>query len=271
MPKDSDRLVSARAIAVDTTFILIATGEYYDYARTLISDIEKFFVAEPVQILIFTDVTTDLKSSPIHLVHHVQINSEPWPEVTLFRFNKIIQFSDKILGKYVVWTDADMRIRRHFDPKNLLSNDLIKLSRHPGFSLNPTHLIKSTIRRPSQVLSLLKRWTIIKSHRTSKEGWETNPYSAGYVPYSERKIYVQGGFWIARKESALRMCETIERRILNDLELGYIPTYHDETFLNWYMATYKPNLLPRDFVGVEGYCWQALEKSHVFCVDKKAL
>lgn len=247
---------------------MIATGDYYRYALDLVKDIENHFNENRVQILIFTDIKVDLYFSKTHQLDHILINPEPWPEITLFRFDKVLQFKEIIQGQYLVWTDADMRLLRKFDPRKVLNNSPIKLSRHPGFSVNYAHVLKIIFRKPRLILTLIDRLLIISRHKQSAEGWEVKEESAAFVPLSKREIYVQGGFWIAKKKQALEMCESIQRQILRDLEIGHVPVYHDETYLNWYMSLYYPKVLPKDFVGVEGYLWQSVEKSYLICVDK---
>lgn len=246
--------------------MIVATNHYYELARDLLVDIETKWSLENSEVFIFTNQKFNLINSNRIEIRHIAIGDEPWPDITLFRFQKLINFAHLIRGNYVIWSDADMRLVRSFEPKKLLKHYEIALSRHPGFSFGWHQLCRR--RNIVELAKMFHRLKVIWMHRFNPQGWELSKLSAAYVPLRKRKTYVQGGFWIAKKEAAIKMSNSINEQIEQDLYKDYIPFYHDETYLNWYFAFHNCGLLPRDFVIVENYYWQNVKSGYVVCVDK---
>lgn len=249
------------------SIVVIATGKYYEYLIDLVKDLDSFGYGSELEVVIFTDRSENLISNENFDITHIEIPEEPWPDITLFRFSKILDHESLIRGKTVVWTDADMRIRRKFNPTEIVKGKNVYLSRHPGFSLNAKTLFGAKD-KVVFIYKVISRIEIIIKHKKSTEGWETGKNYHCYVPLWRRRAYVQGGFWMAEKSVALEMCRRIIKQIGLDLAIDYIPTYHDETYLNWYKANFKTKLLPKDFVYVEDYYWQNQQLGFVECVDK---
>jgi FkbM family methyltransferase len=254
------------SIKPSTSFLILATGEYFSYALDLILSMEKVGFEDEIEVLILTDATEGFYKSTKFSIKYLFVDPEPWPEITLLRFRKLVQFSHWIEGDYLVWVDADMKCIRKFDVEELLNDEEIRLSRHPGFSINWRESLRVISR--GGLKSILNRITTILKQRTNTSGWECRIEMGAYVPWSRRKTYVQGGFWIGETLEAISMANEINLRILSDVMVGQMPAYHDETYLNWYFANSGCALLPKDFVGVEGYSWQDINASHLLCVDK---
>lgn len=249
-----------------TTFFFLATSIYYDFFKDAILDLEKAGFANEIEVVVLTDRNTNFVHSPQFKIWHIFVEDEPWPDITLLRFSKLIKFNHWIRGEYVVWSDADMKFKKKFDAESVLDRNEICLSRHPGFSISLTKISKN--RNINFLGMVFKRIQINLKHKFSLQGWECNLNSKAYVPWYQRRVYVQGGFWIAKRDSAVKMANTIQNLIKWDLLQNHIPVYHDESYLNFYFAKHKTGLLPRDFVGVSTYWWQESNKFHVECVEK---
>jgi hypothetical protein len=254
---------------MNLTFFIVATGNYYEYFRDLLADIEVNMTGHSVQILVLTDKQQEYLVSRNMILTHVEITPEPWPEITLLRFAKLTAYSTLITGDYLIFIDADMRMVKQFNPEDLVKKHEIYLSRHPGFVFNWRSFLKVKSKR--EVLILLNRLRTILNHKLSVSGWETQRASSAYVSIFRRRNYVQGGFWIATRKAAIDMANLINQRIKYDVVNGYVSVYHDETYLNWFSAYHKTGFLPKDFVTSEGYIWQNRENSFVICVDKSKL
>lgn len=250
----------------DCTFVVVATNSYYNYFIELVHSIEEQLSDQNIQILVFTNKESDFLRSKSLTIRHIFIRSLPWPDITLFRFHLLSKYWDWIEGKIIIWSDADMIVLKPINADILLRKQKLLLSRHPGFSANKVNIIKKLMKL--EFKNVLERLSIIHHQRLSRDGWETDRASAAFVPLRSRKIYVQGGFWIGYKNSVRDMVDKISARIAQDLLSGHIPTYHDETYLNWYHSSERVGVLPRDFV-IEGtYWWQNNARATILCVDK---
>ena len=95
---------------VDISVILIATGKYFNYARLLIPQIIKFLdQSKRIQILLFTDnQSVYTVESPRVTITQILIPTETWPDITLYRYHKILGVENLIRGKVLIWCDVDM-------------------------------------------------------------------------------------------------------------------------------------------------------------------
>ena len=67
---------------------------------------------------------------------------------------------------------------------------------------------------------------------------------------SKRTAYAHGAFWGGPKEEIFTMCEVLAKLTDQDLMGNYIPTWHDESYLNFYNCKNKLSFIgPKDFSG----------------------
>jgi len=190
--------------------VTIATGQYYDL---FFNDFEASVVAQwsphcDIKIYCFTDhpgsgnATTEVVS-----VRHMG-----WPFDTLLRYHLMASILDRLMAHdYILYLDADMIIKHSLDPQ-IFAHDLVAVQ-HPGFRTNP-----------------------------EAASFEIDVVASSFVPKEKRKHYVQGCFWGGKPFALKELLLTLTQKIDTDLGRGQVPIWHDESYLNWFLAD-KPFLL----------------------------
>jgi hypothetical protein len=255
----------------DLTIVLIATGKYFRYAKLLVAQInENINLGSEIQILLLTDSKEVLLAPDKRLLITQKIvTQQPWPEITLFRYEIILEFKEFILGKNMIWIDADMGIVRKIDTNLLFLKNGVFLSKHPGYTFNGKKLVKLARLNFIRFVHVLFSKKIL--HPFSTLGWETSKESKAFVPLLKRRCYRMGGFWGGDRLQVLKMCEILATNVREDYEQGLVAIWNDESHLNWFAANHFTQKIPNGFVSVENY--ELLEPSiaHIFCLDKSEL
>jgi hypothetical protein len=204
--------------------ITIATGKYFEeFIPTLKSSIDQYFNFPGYQIhfYCFTDskqVTADITNIPIK---HFS-----WPFSTLLRYRWIEQNLPMFDSHdFVLYMDADMRVVST-PPVATFASGLIAV-RHPGY---------------------------LHSHGA----FEIDRQDSCYVPPQLRKNYYQGCFWGGHNAQFSQLIRALSKMVGDDLGLGLIPIWHDESYLNKYLSNHACEALPPT------YAWpEALQYSQV--------
>ena len=255
----------------DLTIFLIATGKYFRYAKLLITQINEYVnPGSNIQILLLTDSRDALQTPDARLqITQKLIAQQPWPEITLFRYETILKFKEFIMGKNVFWIDADMSIVKEIDTNLLFSKGGVFLAKHPGFTFNGRKIGELARLNFIRFLRVLLHKKILQL--LSDLGWETSKKSKAFVPLFKRRCYRMGGFWGGDRVQVLEMCEVLAHNVREDYKRSLVAVWNDESHLNWFAANYFTQLIPNGFVGVEDY--ELLEPSiaHIFCLDKSEL
>lgn len=198
--------------------ITIATGKYYDeFIPTLKDSIDQYFDASQlsVQFYCFTDapnVRPDITGLPIA---HLA-----WPFSTLMRFYWIKQHLDQLLKHdFLLYMDADMKVVQAI-PSEIFTHDLIAVQ-HPGYL-------------------------------DASPAFEIDRQDSIYLAPQLRKTYYQGCFWGGRSKSFGELIQHLSTQVDQDLKRAAIPIWHDESYLNFYMATSSCYPLPSTYAWPQG-------------------
>ena len=234
------------------SFVIIAIGaKYVDMAVKLCSSIDEYF-ADSFELVVFTDDLAKFSFPTFKTnIKLVETESLKWPEATLFRFHLISTNKDQLLGKYILYIDADTILKKRMTVADLFSLDLeMSFVQHPG-----------TFRRG------LLRYAY---KRLVKPSWETNRTSMSYVPWFRRRHYVYGGIWGGRREQVLSMCSLLRESIDADLAIDFYPKSYDESYLNcWVSMNKKWNLLSPRFAYAEEFPWlRSISDPFIVVVNK---
>ena len=257
---------------ISTTVFTIATGKYWGYFLRLLPEIDLHMDPnENIEIIVLTDskFTVPLHSERI-TIKKIPIVNEEWPEITLFRYAKIITNKNQISGKYFVWIDVDTSIVKDIHMSKLhLGKKGIKFSRHPGFSASYRFLLSNKLwrYRPEgrAYLRGLQRLFF------EDAGWERNPKSTAFIPWYQRRSYVYGAFWLGRTPNILEMCRKLTANIEIDYRKNLIATWHDESHLNQYRSSTNGGLLSKNFVANQDWAWNNSSKATILALDKAKL
>ena len=198
--------------------ITIATGKYYDeFIPTLKDSIDQYFDASQlsVQFYCFTDapnVRPDITG--------LSITHLAWPFSTLMRFYWIKRHLDQLLKHdFLLYMDADMKVVQAI-PSEIFSHDLIAVQ-HPGYL-------------------------------DASPAFEIDRQDSIYLAPQLRKTYYQGCFWGGRSKSFGELIQHLSTQVDQDLKRAAIPIWHDESYLNFYMATRSCHPLPSTYAWPQG-------------------
>ena len=194
--------------------LVIATNKYIQFTHPLWESVKKHFLpGHQVDMFIFTNMDNIPEGThKIHQDHH------PFPYPTLMRYHIFTKnkenYSDYDAHYYC---DADMLFVNTVGDEIL--GDLVA-TQHPGFY----------------------------SFGRKSFSYETRPQSTAYVAPTEGQFYFAGGFNGGRRY--LEMASIITRMIDKDAEKGIVAVWHDESYLNRFLATNPPTLILNP-----GYCF----------------
>lgn len=189
--------------------ISINIGDYVVFWEKFYESAEKNFIPEwQKDYFVFTDKedVLDLKKDNIILIHQEDMG---WPYNTMKRFALFRKIIDQLSEyDYVFFANANtefvQKISTGFiDPqKNIITVE------HPGYHYSSI----------------------------DKKPFENRKESRAFVDNTKRKVYVQGAFYGGRASSFIKMIIELDNGTEEDLNNGIIAIWHDESFLNAYIA-----------------------------------
>ena len=198
--------------------ITIATGRYYDEFIPSLRKSVGTYLNDPnldVHFYCFTDFEQQTPG-----VHHFPIKHLAWPFSTLMRFHWI---KDQLpsLGQhnFLLYMDADMKLVSPL-PTNIFDHSLVAV-RHPGYV-------------------------------DCAAPFELDRTDSAYVAPPLRKHYFQGCFWGGKIVQFKALIERLAIQVNQDLAKASIPIWHDESYLNQYLATKNCYALPPQFAWPQG-------------------
>ena len=191
--------------------ITLATNKYKTFLHPFWTSTKKhFFPDVQKDFYFFTDEKLEWFDES---VKWFPIDHEPWPYITLKRFEFIARCV-KELSKYdyIFYMDSDMEFVNtviDFD----ITNKKYYAVCHPSVVRN------------------LNFWPV-----------ETNPDSTAYIPERHRCVYVQGCVWGAVGSSIEYMVNTLKTNVDTDLKNNIIATWHDESHLNKFVVDHRADV-----------------------------
>lgn len=198
--------------------ITIATGRYYDeFIPTLKKSVDSYLQHPELEVQFYCFTDSDQQTPGIH---HFPIKHLAWPFSTLMRF-QWIQEQMRVLERndFLLYMDADMKLVSPI-PVDIFNHPMIAVQ-HPGF--------------------------IGKS-----APFELDRTESAYVPPPLRQHYFQGCFWGGQKAQFKNLISQLSKQVSQDLAKASIPIWHDESYLNHYLATRNCYPLPPQFAWPQG-------------------
>lgn len=213
--------------------IVIATGKYFEeFIPNLKASLDQYFNFSDyqVQLYCFTDTSAQIAG-----VKNIPIQHFAWPFSTLLRYRWIAQNLEQFeQHDFLLYMDADMRVVAT-PPTAIFDHALIAV-RHPGYVQGPG-------------------------------AFEIDRADSCYVPPPLRKHYYQGCFWGGQSVAFSQMIRSLAHKVDEDLSLGNIPIWHDESYLNKYLSIQVCEALPPTFAWPEGQT--PVEPPYVLHLEKK--
>lgn len=189
--------------------LVIATNKYIRFASQLWISAKKYFLpGHQVTMFVFTDSNTVPDGTIRVFQKHL-----PWPGATLKRYHVFTDNRSILQGMdYLYYSDADMRFEGYVGDEIL--GELVA-TQHPGF-----------YGKPYEIFS---------------QSFENRPESSAYMPPGAGREYYAGGFNGGSRY--LEMASVIRNWIDEDESKGIIAKWHDESYMNRYLAEYPPTVV----------------------------
>lgn len=192
---------------------IIATAKYIKFLPKLIYSIQLYWMNDlTTDLHIFTNRVKDCDLL-LHqtdydkgTIHYHEVEHQPWPYATLYRFHFFKKYMRVIDGHYIFYIDADTLITSPIT-KDILSPRTVV--QHCGFV-------------------------------NGGGSFETRKESRAYTPMSLRNCYYGGGFFGMDRVNFQQFVNIAVNMIDDDLGNGIMPIWHDESVLNAYMASAEP-------------------------------
>ncbi len=204
--------------------MLIATNKYTDFVKPLLKSVDKWFLTDhKVDVYLFTNLVDEKRVidlleeyRPINRVSLAvrEIEHQPWPMMTLLRYNMFKSIEQELEGNYdyIFYSDVDMLFIDKVGDEILGTG--LTATVHPGFYNKPR-----------------EQFT-----------YETNPLSYAYIQPDQGRFYFAGGFQGGTTESFLTVIRECSSGVTADLSNKIIAVWQDESHWNRYLSDYKGKL-----------------------------
>lgn len=221
-----------------TALLTIATNNYKVLLSDLIKSIDDNILSKS-DIFIFSD--ENLFYSEKHTIIFNKIEHEPWPFITLRRFEFFSSILER-LEEYdsIIYIDCDMIISKQIE--SFPNTDFFAVS-HPANSQNSNF------------------WPT-----------EKNPKSTAYLPLKKNIPYVQGCLWGGSRDSIIKLITELNQNIMADLNNDIIASWHDESHLNKFLSNVeedKITILHSGYAYPE--CWTLNNEKIIIHKDKNMI
>ena len=197
-------------------FIFIGTNKYIEFFQSYHSSVMGNFIPEvSKEIIAFTDEPAHPEFDKEN-VTSFYIEHEPWPYITLKRFEFMMKAEDH-LKKFsdIIFMDADMEVVAPIPAEFLELYQYYFGVQHPGqFMYGPVC------------------------------EFETNPESTACVTkHVNETRFRQGCFWGGKNPHILDMIRSLRDNVNTDLEKDIIAAWHDESHVNRFFSDNEEKVL----------------------------
>lgn len=197
----------------------IGTGKYLNFLPKYYENIEKYFLPKSEKkFLVFTD--GELDDVPENVTIYSQEHLD-WPYITLKRF-EIIQKAKSEIEQcdWFIFLDADTLVVNDVLEEDFFDNTKLFFGVH-----HPCHFLQ------------------MHPHEKFPGAFEVNTLSKACVSESDDlSVYYQGCLWGGKVPYVLKMIETLNDRVNNDLNHNIIAVWHDESHLNKFFIENKSKI-----------------------------
>lgn len=196
--------------------LYICTGPYALFWKEFYESFEKkFLLGLQKKYYVFTDAD-EIFAEESQYVKRIEIEPQPWPLITLFRFSTFLKIEDELKKcDYLMFSNANMICNDNITPDEFLprKNEVLSVTSHPGY------YGQSIIKFP----------------------YERSKKSTAYIPWNCGKNYVIGAMFCGTSDAFIKMSKTLKHNIEEDLKKNIIAKWHDESQLNRYIIN-KPGV-----------------------------
>lgn len=187
----------------------INIGDYVCFWEEFYKTAEANFLIDcDKEYFVFTDVENiyGRGSSKMHIYIQEDLG---WPFNTMKRFHFFMSIFENLKNfDYIFYVNANAMFVYPLSSEIILPNKEIITVEHPGFH-----------------------------YRKKQEApFEGRQVSSAFVSLEKRKVYVQGAFFGGKREAFFELVKELDELTERDLSRNIIAIWHDESFLNHYVA-----------------------------------
>ena len=195
--------------------LYLCTGPYVVFWKDFFESFEKNFMPNTEKhYYVFSDSLDIYAADECNRVHTYNLQAQPWPLVTLLRFNTFLSIKEDLKNNdYLMFSNANIVC----DAKVVEGEILPKDNQGLFFTMHPGYLDAKPKNMP----------------------FERRRNSTAYVSYKEGKKYVIGAFFGGKTKDFLEMSEELHEHICKDLKNNIIALWHDESHINWYIHNHS--------------------------------
>lgn len=197
------------------SLLIIATNQYTCFLERLLDSADKFFCKEQEVVFnIFTDkmdvASKLLMNKPYKdRLNFMKVEHKPFPYTTLYRFHFFKQHKNYINDcGYYFYVDVDCEFKQPIMAYEVIGARVAV--QHCGFV-------------------------------NERGPYEIDKDSTSCVNDDEGITYYGGGFWGFANSEFWKMIDATTKMIDDDASKNIIPVWHDESVINRYLITHKPD------------------------------
>ncbi len=251
----------------------IATNKYFELWKKMVKSADRYlFLEDEITFHVFSNFdqnSFDIELNRVSIVFH-KIPDLKWPHATLFRYKYIYEHGQNLEFDYFVHIDADMLIVPHESESifSILAGEEVGLVLHPGYW---------RIKFPRRVffyLNNLKYFlkdTLLILKYGNLGTWSKNRNSKAFVERSKRKKYFCGAVWMGKKSVILELAQKLAEFTDSDLKSNSIPSWNDESYLNYWATRNRFKVLNPSFCYDQDYKNLECLNPKIIAIDKNKL
>lgn len=229
--------------------LYICTGKYDIFWKDFYLSSESHFFSDDPNCIreyyVFTDSKLLFGEKENQHIHRIYQKNLGWPNNTLKRFHIFWEIKERLLKEtdYLFFCNANLLFKQTVGLEILppaIGNGLVG-TLHPGFF----------------------------NKNNNEFTYERSPHSTAYIAEGEGIYYYAGGFSGGKTKEYIKLCETIKKRIDQDLQQRFIAVWHDESHINRYFLENPPTTLSPSYLYPEGSILPFEEKIMIRDKSKK--
>jgi len=255
------------------TVFTIATNKYFEYWKKMITSADRhLFLHDDITFHVLTNFGSQSFNNELKRVKIVfhKIPDLKWPKATLYRYKFIYEYGMNLESDYFLHIDADMLVVPH-DSKpisSLLEQEEVGLVEHPGYWR--VNFPEKFFFYSNNLKFLLK--DILLFIRNGNLGtWSKNRKSKAFVSRVHRKKYFCGAVWFGKKDAILKLAHELATFTDLDLESNCIPSWNDESYLNYWATQNRFKHFDPSFCYDESYKNLDYLNPKIIALDKNKL
>lgn len=197
--------------------LYICTGSYKVFWKNFYDSFQKYFLpGYEKHYYVFTDCEELDEEKNKEVVHCYKIDDQPWPLITLLRFRTFLKVEEELKRhQFLMFSNANMICCDYIYVEEFLPDinkgEKLFFTEHHGYYRE-------------------QPWNM---------PLERNKKSLAYVPFQCGNTYVAGGLFGGYTKYFLEMTKILNNRICEDLKMGVIARWHDESHINHYILCNK--------------------------------